>query len=140
MKKFIKSVFLFLMVAVVAVTASGCISSDYTKVKEKLEKAEYSVSETTNDLAISGACVGLAAMGVEVDDSKIVCIMSAAKDDAGIQLYFCEDSATAKSLEEQLKEIIDELKEEAEDDEDFKLGRNGKVVYYGNEQAIKDAR
>ena len=146
MKKLMKTLLAVIMIACFAVMSTACISGKPEKVKAKLEKADYMVMQTTNETEIAAALASM--LGSDADAENVECFMMASKGEDGIFIVFCKDSKTAREIKKDAKEYLKEMKEaaekiggEAEEElKDVKVGKNGKVVYFGNKAAIKAAR
>ncbi len=127
MKKFIKALVSTLLVAVLAVAFVSCVPAKAEKAKKKLEKADYEVAIIDESLALRSREVG---MGLEEKD--LVAVLMAGKDSEMVTVYFCKTSKAAKK-------ILDKIEDEDIPD-GYKVGRSGKVVYAGTEQAVKDLK
>jgi hypothetical protein len=116
------------LTAVVMVFAfTACISSDVNKVKEKLEKAGYTVEVIEDGLEDGAIGILEAKKGTPTSfdniDGIYVCVFAKASD--------------AKKYYDDNKE---EIEESAKMFKDGKSGVQGKVIYAGSADAVKAAK
>lgn len=135
MKKALSIIAVLALVAVLGVALVACVPSDPDKAAANLEEAGYKVLTTK---ASDGTGVQL---GLEAVAEGCVAMVTASKglsdlDDAITILYF-NDADDAKAAYEEIKADFDKLDDE--DKEGYKVGRSGKVVYTGSEEAVKAA-
>ncbi|MBQ8393704.1 MAG: hypothetical protein IJX51_08060 [Clostridia bacterium] len=154
MKKIISMALVVLMLVGSMLTLVACagIPSDYKDAKANLEDKDYEVEVQTNDTVINATL----AMLFGADEVNADALIEAENEDEdGIILVYCEDSDSAKALEDTYSEFVeetldaleeyygkdsDEYAEAAEELEKMEHGVSGKVFYFGTEQAIKDVK
>ncbi|MBQ9744606.1 MAG: hypothetical protein IJW19_05720 [Clostridia bacterium] len=153
MKKIISMALVVLMLVGSMLTLVACagIPSDYKEAKANLEDNDYDVEVQTNDTVINATL----SMMFGADDVDADALVEAEKDDDGIILVYCEDSDSAKALDDAYNEFVeesldaleeyygkdsDEYAEAAEELEKMEHGVSGKVFYFGTEQAVKDVK
>ncbi len=134
MKKTLSIVAVLALVAVLAVALVACVPSDPDKAEANLEEAGYEVLTTKASdgigvqLGLEAIYEGCVAMVVATDITDI--------SDA-ITIFYFNDADDAKACYESIKADYD--KADKEDQEGYKVGKSGKVVYAGSEKAVKAA-
>ena len=128
-----------MLVCLMAISFTSCgISKNPEKVKEKLEKKEYTVILNTLDLG---------------DLSKCEATLTATNGEDSIQIFWYKEAEDAKKAYNEYKEAYEKTEDEIKnmDDGDAKdkaeetlknsgYGKSGKVVWVGTKKAIKDAK
>ena len=144
MKKFIKILSALAMAVCLLVCATGCVSNNWGRAKEKLEAEGYTVTATVNtdDLAsVAKIKAGLVACGVATADTDpIDAFVSATKDGKIVYIFYCESGEIAKELYDAIDAKKASLLDTYNMEEgDAKLGKMGSVVYFGHKEAVKAA-
>lgn len=138
MKKLMKTLLAIMMIACFAVMSTACINSNWRRVKDKLEKEGYEVENTTSEYIIK---FYLEELGIYIDADEVECAMTAEKGDKFIYILFCESFSAARDAKKDAKDFLELLiEEDSSEFEDYKVGRDGKVVYFGHKDAIKAAK
>lgn len=107
--------------------ACGAPNKDPDKAAEKLEDAGYSVVYNDGEGLIGGAMLP--------DDVDATIL--ARNGDEYIYITYYEDSKAANDAWDDVKEEVEQFKEE---NSDIVCKKSGKIIYYGTKQAVKDAR
>lgn len=137
MKKVFKALIATLMAAFLLVCATGCVAKDWTKAKANLEEEGYAVTSSANELAIAAS---IALHGLTADASEIECYISATKDGASAFFIYCEEGDVAGDLYKQIKaDKADLMKAYNLNDDTCKMGKSGKVVFFGHKDVVKVA-
>ena len=138
MKKVMKTLLAVIMIACFAVMSTACINSNWRRVDDKLEKEGYEVEKTTNENYIKGY---LEEFEIHIEADEVECAMAAYKGDKFIYILFCESFSAARDAKKDAKDFLELLIEaNSSEYEDYKVGRDGKVVYLGHKDAIKAAK
>lgn len=138
-KKFFRSLVAMMLVCLMAISFTSCgISKNPEKVKEKLEKKDYSVILNTLDLG---------------DLSKCEATLTASNGDESIQIFWYKEAEDAREAYEEYKEAYEKAKDEIKDMDDGEAkdkaeetlkntgyGKSGKVVWFGTKKAIRAAK
>ena len=136
MKKIAKIMCSFMLILMVALSATACgISNNYERVEEKLDDEGYTVYTLKGSSKIEAA---LNSLGMDADPDDIECVMTAEDGDEFIYLVFFEKTKAAKEFYEDFESDGEELLDYM--DVNGEVGRDGKVVYMGTKRAIKDAK
>ena len=145
MKKVIKIVSAIALSLCLLVCATGCVSNNWGRAKEKLEGAGYNVSATVNTGNVTSKTAIATALSVcsgkiNASTDPIDAYVYASLEGKVIHIFYCKDGETATEL----KEAIDAnkaslIKTYSMAEEDAKVGKFGKVVYFGHKDAIKAA-
>ncbi len=136
MKNVAKIVALALVaVMCVALLASCAPASDPKKAEAALDENDYTVVLVDNETALKAA-----ELLAGIDD--LVATVSGTKKEGDkllhVSIYYFEDSEAASEAYDKLADDSD--KEKNEEDTDWVFKKSGKMVYFGNEAAIKAAR
>lgn len=138
MKKFIKILSALAMAVCLLVCATGCVSGNWQKAEENLKAEGYTVVATESAVAIKA---GLVACGVATADTDpIDALVSGTKDGKIVYIFYCESGEIAKELYDAIdakKATL--IKTYNMEEGDAKLGKMGKVVYFGHKDAVKVA-
>lgn len=132
------------MVAILMVGALvACApNKDPDKAKAALEKNGYTAAKTSGNLANAASALlgGDADIDCTVSGMKKVTVDG--KDDyIGVEIVYYKTKEAAQKAYEDLKKEYDEAKEkDADSVKDVTYGKSGKMVYYGNKEAVKAAR
>lgn len=147
MNRFIKVAALVLIAAfgLFAFTACG-LSNNPKKTKEALEEKQYTVETIIGDND-PDAQAELDSMSDEmsITAGDLVAMLAAYKGESDdmpqdfIYIYYFKDGNVADKFWNSNGQQLDELKQEYKTVEGFKVDRAGSVVYFGTEQAIRDA-
>ena len=127
MKKALSIIAVLALVAVLGVALVACVPSDPDKAEANLEEAGYVVVRADSDDLIAGAVLK------QID---AVTSITATDGDEGVTILYFEDTDAAKAYYEELKADFEKAEE---DKEDYKIGKSGKVVYFGTEAGVKAA-
>ena len=143
MKKVIKILSALAMAVCLLVCATGCVSADWQKTKENLVAEKYNVSATVNTDALSATKIkaGLVAVGLaKADTDPIYAYIYAIDDGKFAHFFYCDNGEIAKELYEALDAKLPELLDTYDiAEKDAKLGKSGRVVYFGYKEVIKAA-
>ncbi len=134
MKKTLSIVAVIALVAILAVALVACVPSDPDKAEANLEEAGYKVV-TTKASDGTGIQVGLNAM-YEGCVAMVAATNITDLSDS-ITIFYFNDADDAKACYESIKADYD--KADKEDQEGYKVGKSGKVVYAGSDEAVKAA-
>lgn len=135
MKKALSIIAVIALVAVLGVALVACVPSDPDKAKANLEEAGYEVMVTK---ASDGPGVQLGLNSVaEGCVAMIMASKGLADLDNAITILYFNDADDAKACYEELKADFEEADDAAK--EGYKIGKSGKVVYAGSEEAVKAA-
>ena len=134
MKKALSIIAVLTLVVVLGVALVACVPSDPDKAEANLEEAGYKVL-TTKASDGTGVQLGLNAM-YEGCVAMIVATNPTDLTDT-ISIFYFNDADDAKACYESIK--ADFEKADEEDKEGYKVGKSGKVVYTGSEEAVKAA-
>ena len=134
MKKALSIIAVLALVAVLGVALVACVPSDPEKAAENLEAEGYEVATAKKGSSIGGI---LAGMTMPEGCETMVTGIKDLLDGDMIVIYYFEEADDAKDFYEDMKADFDKADEE--DKEGMKIGRNGKVVYTGSEEAVKAA-
>ncbi len=132
MKKTIKLIALALVLTLSVFTLASCFfpNSDPEKAIASLKENDYKAAH--DDLVIPFALKVLGVDGINdvITGSKIV-------DDKlqHVTVIYFEDADAAKAAWEDVKEYAE--KDKDEEDSDWKIGKFGKMIWYGTADAIK---
>lgn len=132
MKKTIKLIALALVLTLSVFTLASCFfpNSDPEKAIASLKENDYKAAH--DDLVIPLALKVLGVDGINdvITGSKIV-------DDKlqHVTVIYFEDADAAKAAWEDVKEYAE--KDKDEEDSDWKIGKFGKMIWYGTADAIK---
>lgn len=140
MKKVLSIVAVLALISVLAMALVGCVPSDPAKAEANLKDAGYEVMVTkASDGTGAQLMLNAAADGcVTMVTAMKATISNSDSDFDGVVIYYFNDSAKAKAFYEKQKAEYDELSDEEK--EGKKVGKSGKVVYAGTEDAIKAAK
>lgn len=140
MKKVLSIVAVLALISVLAMALVGCVPSDPAKAEANLKDAGYEVMVTkASDGGGAQLMLNAAADGcVTMVTAMKATISNSDSDFDGVVIYYFNDSAKAKAFYEKYKAEYDELSDEEK--EGKKVGKSGKVVYAGTEDAIKAAK
>lgn len=121
MKKFLKSLSLGLVVAMVGVVLCACVPSNLDKAKTRMEDAGYTVISVGKDDSDAEGLVGgiIATKGTLLNGVDMVTAM----------LFDSKDNA---------KKFYEKYVNNQKQDDDTLIKQSGKWVYIGTEQAVKD--
>lgn len=141
MKKLLKTTLAIMLIACFAIMSTACkIDQDWMDVEEKLLSKRYTVECVTDvddikQIAEDGES--------EVKAEDIECIMIAIKGTKFIAIVFCYYEDTAEILYDEAvdekvdREIARELRIKSDD---IEYGVDGRVVYVGLKDAVKDVK
>ena len=145
MKKFLTTIMVLSLVVCSALfTACGGISSDWEKVEANLIAEEYDI-ETCSTYSWD---IEEYLEAIDVDSytygDRVKCVIDAERSiwDELIFIFFCEDSATANEIKNDISSItIKAFAMTADTYEDNVVyGCNGSVFYIGTKGAVKAAK
>ena len=144
MKKVIKIVSAIALSLCLLVCATGCVSNNWGRAKEKLEAEGYNVSATVNTDDFSSVAkikAGLLACGVgNADTDPISSYVYGSKDGKFVHIFYCESGEIATELVEAIDAKKADLMSTYEmEEKEVKIGKFGKVVYFGHKEAVKAA-
>ena len=125
MKKFMT----LLLAALTCLCFAACAPANLEKAQEKLKDAGYTIV-TYSDETIEGVDGSVGSITAAKSDSVVGGLMG---DGEMIMAVLFESASAAKSFYNENK---DELEDEGEEDSVVKL--DGKWIYVGTEQAVKD--
>lgn len=128
MKKALSIIAVLALVAVLGVALVACVPSDPDKAEANLEEAGYVVVRVDADTPLAGAALK------QID---AVTSITATDGDEGVTITYFESADAAKAYYEDAKAEWDEMDDE--DKEGMKMGKSGKVVYFGTEAGVKAA-
>ena len=133
MKKTMKLIALALVLTLSVLTLASCIppNMDDDKAIAALEKNGYRAAH--DDVVIP-----LALKLLGVDDVEDVVTASAYIDDKfeHVTIIYFEEADDAKAAWEKVKEYAED-EDKKEEDTDWTIGKFGKMIWYGTENAIK---
>lgn len=146
MKKVLLVVAVIALISVATMALVGCVPSDPAKAEANLKDAGYEVMVTkaSDSTGVQhGTGIQLGPNAVADGCVTMITAMKAtiSNDDAdfdGVVIYYFNDGAKAKAFYEKQKARYDKLSDEEK--EGSKVGKSGKVVYVGTEEAIKAAK
>ncbi len=148
MKKIVKIMLSFALVLGMMVSFASCVPKTGAKAKEKLEDKGYTVVLTLSSDTLGAATNGVAAKLYGLDANAIEEMVVATNGDDSVTIYYCKDSASAKTLYGKLKDAKEDAIEDAKEESDSealeaakntKVGKSGKVVYAGTKAGVKAA-
>lgn len=148
MKKYAKLLTLALAAVLTLTLLAACGMSNNPKKKQAaLEEKGYEVEAVIGDNDLE-AQAELDSMSDEMSltAGELVALIAATKsnetDDVTdfIYIYFFKDGDVANRFWNSNQEQLDDLKDEYKDTADFRLKKEGSMVYFGTAQAIEDAR
>ena len=128
MKKALSIIAVLALVAVLGVALVACVPSDPDKAEANLEEAGYVVVRADSDDLIAGAALK------QID---AVTSITATDGDEGVTILYFEDTDAAKAYYEDAQAQWEKLDEDEK--EGMKMGKSGKVVYFGTEAGVKAA-
>ena len=128
MKKALSIIAVLALVAVLGVALVACVPSDPDKAEANLEEAGYFVERADSDDLIVGAALK------QID---AVTSISATNGDEGVTILYFEDTDAAKAYYEDAQAQWEKLDDDEK--EGMKMGKSGKVVYFGTEAGVKAA-
>ncbi|MBQ9114994.1 MAG: hypothetical protein IJY07_03560 [Clostridia bacterium] len=134
MKKALSIIAVLALVAVLGVALVACVPSDPEKAAENLESEGYEVFAAKKGNSLGGILSGFV---IPEDCETVVAGVKDLLDGDMIFIYYFEEADDAKDFYEDMKADFDKADEEEK--EGMKIGRNGKVVYTGSEEAVKAA-
>lgn len=141
MKKIFRVMIAAMLMAVMAVSLCSCgIPSNPEKAKANLEKNGYAMDATVSTVTVK--TVFTAKYGLSFLD-KVETVIFAVDKETGkenVLIIYCKDADSAKTVNGDIKEIYNSIKESAkENDEkaDVKSGKSGNVVYIGTSAGVK---
>ena len=144
MKKVIKIVSAIALSLCLLVCATGCVSNNWGRAKEKLEAEGYNVNATVNTDDFSSVTkiqLGLAACGVgDAKTDPISSYVYGSKDGKFVHIFYCESGEIATELVEAIyAKKADLISTYEMEEKEVKIGKFGKVVYFGHKEAVKAA-
>jgi len=128
-----------MLITCFALFGTACrINKDWRDVEEKLIDENYEVQATTSETYIE---YYLEDFNLDDFAKDVECVMMAEKGSKCIFIVFCEDRATAKDIKSEAEDMVEDVADMMDiDEDDLKLGRDGKVVYLGHKDAVKAAK
>lgn len=133
MKKTIKLIALTLVLALSILTLASCLppSSDPEKAIDALKDNDYKAVEDDTVLPLIFAGLGIKDVDVVVTGTAVI-------DDKieHVTIIYFEDAEAAKAAWDDVKEYAEE-EDKDEEDTDWTIGKFGKMIWYGTEDAIK---
>lgn len=134
MKTFVKIIALALVTVFVCATLASCAlmapNADPEKAEESLEKKGYKVTVIDDEYTLGFTSL---ATGIK----SLECVLTAAKDDEAVAIYYFEDKESAETAWEKLEKLAEEAKE---DEKDLVCKKSGKMIYMGTKKAINAAK
>ena len=128
MKKALSIIAVLALVAVLGVALVACVPSDPDKAEANLEEAGYVVVRADSDDLIAGAALK------QIDAATSI---TATNGDEGVTILYFEDTDAAKAYYEDAQAQWEKLDDDEK--EGMKMGKSGKVVYFGTEAGVKAA-
>ena len=135
MKKALSIIAVIALVAVLGVALVACVPADPEKAASNLREAGYEVMVTKASDG-TGAQLGLNAT-YEGCVAMIIASKGLLDLDDGVTIFYFNDAEDAKACYEDIKADFD--KADDADKEGYKVGKSGKAVYAGSEEAVKAA-
>lgn len=133
MKKTFTKILALALVAIMAcamLVSCGGPNSDPDKAKAALKENDY-VAEKVD------STIGLAFYAWAGDVEAVVTGLS---DDGFITILYYEDADAAKDAWEKVEKYVNDEKKDEKDDSDWVFEKSGKMIYFGNKDAIKAAK
>ncbi len=136
MKKFVRVLALTLVALTLCAAFAACApAKDPADAKAALEKAGYTAAKTGGE--------GLAFVGIK-DCTDVVTGTYIDKENDNkvetVAIYYFESADAANTAFEDMEDIIEEFKDEDDDDSDWVFKKSGKIIYGGTKAAVKAAR
>ena len=133
MKKTIKLIALTLVLTLSVLTLASCFfpNMDPEKAIDSLEENDYLAAEDDTVLPLI-----FAGLGIKDVDTVVTATAIIDKKGEHVTIIYFEDAAAAKAAWEDVKEYAED-KDKKEEDSDWKIGKFGKMIWYGTENAIK---
>jgi hypothetical protein len=133
MKKTIKLIALTLVLTLSVLTLASCFfpNMDPEKAIDALEENDYLAAEDDTVLPLI-----FAGLGIKDVDTVVTATAVIDKKGEHVTIIYFEDADAAKAAWEDVKEYAED-KDKKEEDSDWKIGKFGKMIWYGTENAIK---
>jgi len=145
MKKVIKIVSAIALSLCLLVCATGCVSNNWGRAKEKLEAEGYKVTATVNtgeldDKFVIGSALTACTGKVAEETDPISSYVYGSKDGKFVHIFYCESGEIATELVEAIEaNKANLIKNNEMEEKEAKIGKFGKVVYFGHKEAVKAA-
>ena len=134
MKKFVSVLSLVLVAAMLCVSLVSCggPAKDPADAKAALEENGYTAVKDTTVVPLALGLLGVKGVDCAVSGTKVA-------DDKvdSITIVYFTDADAAETAFDKVKEYADEEKEEGET---WVVKQSGAMIYFGTEQAVKDAK
>lgn len=141
MKKTIKGIIAGILACLMLFAFTGCVSKNWAKVEEQLIDKQYDVEVYADEGDIEISLI-IACINTYTDEyiapASIEKFVYATKGSLNVCVIYCETAGAAKELKERVEEVETDLaKKFGYEEGEYKIAREGKVVYFGHKQAIK---
>ena len=132
MKKFFKLAILCLTVVLSMSFLVACgIPSNPAKTRKNLQKDGYTFNKTIQ----SAIAIGLDVIDIETED--VICATKVEDDDIDtVLLVYCTSKDQAQKVEEKVIEVL--KKNYNGDNDELISGRDGKIIFFGTQDAVDD--